>query len=145
LYCEPHYAGTTTDEGGFEPRSFDGNYGDFLNGFADWKVAEGAVVRVGRQELIYGAERTVSVTNWQNSRRTFEGGRLLTTFDDWKADFLYTAFVPVRPTWTRRTGNSPSTDAIDPCAVNEPPLAFRLRLFPTSGAAARVHLRRKDQ
>jgi hypothetical protein len=37
------------------------------------------------------------------------------------------------------------TPVFDPCAVNEPPLAFRLRLFPTSGAAARVHLRRKDQ
>jgi len=34
---------------------------------------------------------------------------------------------------------------IDPCAVNEPPLALRLRLFPPCGAAAPVHWRRQDQ
>lgn len=98
LFLEPHYAGTTTDDGFYVPRSFDGNYGDFLNGFVDVTVADGVTARVGRQELIYGAERTISVTNWQNSRRTFEGARLLTTFDNWNVDFFYTAFVPVLPT-----------------------------------------------
>ena len=98
LFVEGHYAGTTDDDGVYVPRSFDENYGDFLNAFVDVTPAEGVTFRVGRQELIYGAERTISVTNWQNSRRTFEGARLLTTFDNWNVDLFYTAFVPVRPT-----------------------------------------------
>lgn len=98
VFVEGHYAGSTDDDGFYVPRSFDENYGDFLNAFVDVTPAEGVTFRVGRQELIYGAERTISVTNWQNSRRTFEGARVLTTFDNWNVDLFYTAFVPVLPT-----------------------------------------------
>lgn len=98
VFVEGHYAGTTSDDGNYVPRSFDANYGDFLNAFVDVSPWEGVTFRVGRQELIYGAERTMSVTNWQNSRRTFEGARMLTTFDNWSVDLFYTAFVPVSPT-----------------------------------------------
>ena len=34
------------------------------------------LLRVGRQELIYGAQRLISPNDWANVRRTFEGARL---------------------------------------------------------------------
>src|SRR5690606_8098507 len=58
VYLEPHYAGTTSDDGFYVPRAFDSNYGDVLNGFVDVTLAEGVIARLGRQEMIYGAERT---------------------------------------------------------------------------------------
>lgn len=98
FFVEGHYAGTTDDDGAYVPRSFDENYGDFLNLFVDLTLIEDATLRVGRQELVYGAERTISVTNWQNSRRTFEGARLLTKpTDELSVDFFYTSLVPVLP------------------------------------------------
>jgi hypothetical protein len=32
---------------------------------------------VGRQELLYGAQRLISPLDWANTRRTFEGGKLI--------------------------------------------------------------------
>ncbi|HEY3394763.1 MAG TPA: alginate export family protein, partial [Lacipirellulaceae bacterium] len=54
-------------------------------------------VRVGRQELLYGAERLISPLDWANTRRTFEGVKLLVHGGDWKADAFYTHLVPVVP------------------------------------------------
>jgi hypothetical protein len=37
----------------------------------------GLTARVGRQELLLGSQRLVSPLDWSNTRRTFEGGRLI--------------------------------------------------------------------
>ncbi|RIK74832.1 MAG: hypothetical protein DCC67_16090 [Planctomycetota bacterium] len=97
IYQEGIYADTTDDDGTYLPRLIDRNYGDFLNLFADVVVMDGATLRVGRQELLYGNERLVSPLDWANTRRTFEGARVLMKGEDWTSDVFYTHFVPVVP------------------------------------------------
>jgi hypothetical protein len=97
IFQEGILADATDDDGTYLPRLIDRNYGDFLNLFADVGVAEGATLRAGRQELLYGAERLVSPLDWANTRRTFDGGRLLLKGDDWTSDAFYTFVVPVDP------------------------------------------------
>jgi hypothetical protein len=59
------------------PRPGDVDVFDFQQAFADLMIPLGHVesltVRVGRQELIYGAQRLVSPNDWGNVRRTFQG------------------------------------------------------------------------
>ncbi len=76
------------------PRSIDQNFGDFLNLFADVKLDDDNTLRVGRQELLYGAQRTVSPLDWANTRRTFEGVKLINKHGDWATDLFYTNYVP---------------------------------------------------
>lgn len=61
--------------------------------FADVKVSLGAqasaTLRVGRQELAYGAGRLIAPREGPNERQPFDAARLLTTFSNWRADFLY--------------------------------------------------------
>ena len=77
------------------PRPIDENWGDLLNAFVDVKLHDSFTVRVGRQELLYGAQRTVSPLDWANTRRTFEGIRGIYKSGDWAIDGFYTNFVPV--------------------------------------------------
>ena len=79
----------------YNPRPIDINSADLLNAFVDVKMTDSFTVRVGRQELLYGAQRTVSPLDWANTRRTFEGIRGLYKCGDWKIDGFYTNFVPV--------------------------------------------------
>lgn len=79
----------------YVPRPIDTNYGDLLNAFVDAKLTDEFTVRVGRQELLYGAQRTVSPLDWANTRRTFEGIRGLYKTGDWAIDGFYTNLVPV--------------------------------------------------
>lgn len=81
----------------YVPRGIDRNYADLLNAFIDAKLTDEFTVRVGRQELLYGAQRTVSPLDWANTRRTFEGIRGLYKKGDWAIDGFYTNFVPVVP------------------------------------------------
>lgn len=81
----------------YVPRPIDRNYGDFLNLFFDVKMTDNTTVRVGRQELLYGNQRHISPLDWANTRRTFEGIRVLHKSDDWAVDGFYTNFVPVDP------------------------------------------------
>ncbi|MGI0148447.1 MAG: alginate export family protein [Thermoplasmata archaeon] len=46
-------------------------------------------LRVGRQELSYGKERRVAVPNWSNTRRRFDGFKVLTREKSWDLDFFY--------------------------------------------------------
>lgn len=92
--------GIVADETGnsvYNPRPIDVNYGDLLNAFVDVKMTDDFTLRVGRQELLYGAQRTVSPLDWANTRRTFEGVRGLYKAGDWTLDGFYTNFVPVDP------------------------------------------------
>ena len=95
FFVEGIYADTISPDDQYIPRGIDRNYGDFLNAFADVKLTENSTVRIGRQELLYGAQRTVSPLDWANTRRTFDGVRFLNKWGDWKIDAFYTQVVPV--------------------------------------------------
>src|SRR6185503_8751966 len=68
-------------EGG--PRPVDADEIDVQQFFVDFKLPladkSGVVVRVGRQDLLYGAQRFISPLDWTNVRRTFEGGKVSLT------------------------------------------------------------------
>ncbi|MDJ1480959.1 alginate export family protein [Cytophagaceae bacterium YF14B1] len=49
--------------------------------------------RIGRQELLYGSQRLVSVREGPNNRQSFDAARLLYEGTDWKADFFYSHSV----------------------------------------------------
>jgi len=59
------------------PRPGDADDFDVQQAFFDWTVplhADSSVTfRVGRQELVYGAQRLIGPNDWVNVRRTFEG------------------------------------------------------------------------
>jgi hypothetical protein len=65
-------------EGG--PRYGDVDDFDLQQAFVDLRTSDDAnpysFVRIGRQELTYGAERYVSPDDWRNVRRTFDGAML---------------------------------------------------------------------
>jgi hypothetical protein len=93
FYCEGIFADALA-ESDYIPRDIERNYGDYLNCFVDVAAADCMTLRVGRQELLYGAQRTVSPLDWANTRRTFEGVKLMFTEGDWVVDAFYTFFVP---------------------------------------------------
>jgi len=94
FYAEGIYADTIDRDDQYIPRGIDRNYGDLLNLFADVKLTDSTTVRIGRQELLFGAQRTVSPLDWANTRRTFSGVRTMSKFSDWKIDAFYTQLVP---------------------------------------------------
>ena len=80
-------------------RPLDEDSADLLNAFADFSTALGAIdltLRAGRQELSYGKQRLISPLDWSNTRRTFDGARLLTKAGAWKADAFATRWVQVQ-------------------------------------------------
>ncbi len=95
FYGEAILADASDDNGTYYPRGIDRNWGDFLNLFVDLKMTDNATVRIGRQELLYGNQRLISPLDWANTRRTFEGARLLYSNGDWDIDTFYTFYVPV--------------------------------------------------
>ncbi len=95
IYAEGIFADVSDDGGTYLPRPIDRNYGDFLNLFVDVGLTDALTARIGRQELLYGAERLVSPLDWANTRRTFDGGRLLYKGEGWTSDLFYTYVVPV--------------------------------------------------
>lgn len=88
------YIDATSSYENFNPRPIEENRSDMLNLFADVrmaKVAGGELwARVGRQELLYGAQRTVTPLDWANTRLTFEGYKLFYKNDNWEIDGFYT-------------------------------------------------------
>ncbi|MCP4190049.1 MAG: alginate export family protein [Planctomycetaceae bacterium] len=95
FYAEGIYADSGHEF--FPARGIDENHSDLLNLFVDVKLTDRLTARVGRQERLYGAQRVVSPLDWANTRRTFEGVRLLYTASDWSIDGFYTQLVPVMP------------------------------------------------
>jgi len=94
----------------FGPRPIEENRADLLNLFGDvrlWQNNTGELwVRLGRQELLYGIERTVSPLDWANTRRTFEGYKLFWKGERWDIDAFW-----VRPIFPDRTAfDSPNYD-----------------------------------
>ncbi len=84
----------------FAPRAIEEDRTDLLNGFADvilWDDCGGTLgVRAGRQELLYGAQRTVSPLDWANTRRTFEGYKVFWKGEKWDVDGFWVRPVPPR-------------------------------------------------
>jgi hypothetical protein len=73
---------------------------DLLNGFADIMIPLGEQVSVtlrgGRQELIFGAQRLVGVSDFTNAfPRTFEGGRGIIRIGDWAINPFWAKLVVV--------------------------------------------------
>lgn len=99
VYGETLYA----DSGGetFPPRPIEENNFDMQNLFVDVNLLSGndgnLTLRGGRQELVFGEQRTISPLDWANTRRTFEGLRGLYQNGDTAIDAFWTGFVPVRP------------------------------------------------
>ncbi|MHC4401588.1 MAG: alginate export family protein [Planctomycetota bacterium] len=94
----------------FRPRLIEENRSDVLNLFADGKLFENyrgeLWGRIGRQELLYGVERTVSPLDWANTRRTFDGVKLLWKGANWDVDAFWAQ--PVVPN-TRHFDNPVSS------------------------------------
>jgi hypothetical protein len=97
VFVEGLFADVFSDGDDYEPRNIDRNFGDFLNAFIDYSVSDSLTFRVGRQELLYGAQRLISPLDWANTRRTFEGIKFMFREDDWAIDGFYTHYVPPIP------------------------------------------------
>ncbi|WP_146598852.1 alginate export family protein [Novipirellula aureliae] len=99
VYGEILDANSSDEE--FAPRPIEENDMDFLNLFADVLLLDTGssklTARVGRQELLYGVQRAVSPLDWANTRRTFEGVKLLYQSGDTSIDAFWTQYVPVAP------------------------------------------------
>ncbi len=52
-------------------------------------------VRIGRQDLQYGAQRFVSPLEWASTRRRFDAAKAFWKADNWQLDFFYAKPVPV--------------------------------------------------
>jgi hypothetical protein len=88
LYGEYLYADSAGET--FNNRTIEENRGEMQNLFFDAKLTDRATLRMGRQELLYGNQRLVSPLDWANTRRTFDGGRLLYQGDTWSIDGFMT-------------------------------------------------------
>jgi hypothetical protein len=85
----------------FAPRAIEEDRSDFLNMFGDLVIGEGCAgkltARVGRQELLYGDQRLISPLDWANTRRTFDGAKLMLETESWSTDAFWTRPVIVDP------------------------------------------------
>ncbi|VTU02094.1 Uncharacterized protein OS=Nitrosospira multiformis (strain ATCC 25196 / NCIMB 11849) GN=Nmul_A0937 PE=4 SV=1: Alginate_exp [Gemmataceae bacterium] len=97
VYAEGIFAGTYGLD--LPPLPIDTDQNDFLNLFVDLKLWEvngnGVYGRVGRQELLLGSQRLVSPLEWANTRRTFEGARVMYTGEKYNFDAFW--LQPVVP------------------------------------------------
>ncbi|HMP89465.1 MAG TPA: alginate export family protein [Kiritimatiellia bacterium] len=75
---------------------------DVASSVGDWTTT----LRLGRQELSYGAQRLVSPLDWANSRRTWDGARIIANNDTWRIDAFATRPVTVE----KYNFNEPDSD-----------------------------------
>jgi hypothetical protein len=65
---------------GGAPRGPDADELDLQQAFADFRIPlaekDSLIIRAGRQDLIYGAQRLIGPLDWTNARRTFEGAKV---------------------------------------------------------------------
>ena len=87
VYGEYLYA----DSGGerFNNRPIEENRGEIQNLFFDAKLTESLLLRVGRQEMLFGAQRLISPLDWANTRRTFQGVRGTYSGANWTLDGFF--------------------------------------------------------
>jgi len=99
VFVEGKHAGATERDLPGGRRNLDVDDLDLQNGFVDvmsdiagdWS----GTLRVGRQELSYGAQRLVSPLDWSNTRRTWDGARIIVKNPAWRVDAFATEYVPV--------------------------------------------------
>ncbi|MBO9729701.1 MAG: alginate export family protein [Chitinophaga sp.] len=81
----------------YAPSPVDENQLDLHQAFADIIMPlankQGLILRVGRQELLYGSQRLVAVRDGPNNRQSFDAIRLLYTRPNWKTDLFFSHFV----------------------------------------------------
>lgn len=90
-------------------RTLDVDELDLQNAFVDVKQELRdwtATLRLGRQELSYGAQRLVSPLDWSNTRRTFDGVRAIAQHQGWRID----AFATRPVTLEKYEFNEPDDD-----------------------------------
>jgi len=77
-----------------DPSPVDENTADIHQLFADVNLLgrqeTNLVVRVGRQEMLYGSQRLIGVREGPNSRLAFDGANVLLNKDNFKSDVFYT-------------------------------------------------------
>lgn len=99
LFTEFKYAGIENNK--FAAPAIAHDRPDIENLFVDgWMVSNKAFkfgVRAGRQELQFGKQRLISPLDWANTRRTFDGLRLMSKFSGWSLDAFITRPVKVDP------------------------------------------------
>ena len=82
----------------FAPRPIEVNRFDMLNLFVDVNLLSTGsadyTARMGRQELMFGSQRVVSPLDWSNTRRKFDGVRVMRRSDNLSIDSFWTH--PVR-------------------------------------------------
>ncbi|HMP74024.1 MAG TPA: alginate export family protein [Kiritimatiellia bacterium] len=79
-------------------RTLDVDELDVQNAFVDVMTSLNAgsmTLRLGRQELSYGAQRLVSPLDWSNTRRTWDGARVILRRDGWRIEGFATRPVTV--------------------------------------------------
>lgn len=78
----------------FGPRPIEVNRTEMQNLFIDARLMErdgkSLTARIGRQELLYGAQRAISPLDWANTRRTFDGARVMYKTKDRSIDGFWT-------------------------------------------------------
>ncbi len=95
------------------PRPIEENRADIQNLFLELKginVGCGVLgARVGRQEIALGAQRLISPLDWANTRRTFEGARLMWQGGAWDVDAFW--LRPMKRNAAHRTSlDAPNLD-----------------------------------
>ncbi|MFO1489899.1 MAG: alginate export family protein [Kiritimatiellia bacterium] len=102
VFVEGRSADTTTRDLPGGKRAIDRDTLDLQNAFVDVILPEAGGVqltlRPGRQEMNYGAQRLLSALDWVNTRRTFDGGRILASAGGWQIDGIAARLVQVDPT-----------------------------------------------
>ena len=97
------------------PRGIEVDRLDLLNGFLDIKLGNpttNATVRLGRQELLFGQQRLISPLDFGNTRRTFDGGRLIANHERWTLNVFSLNTVSVIPSDRNRTNDSQDFDGL---------------------------------
>jgi hypothetical protein len=106
---------------------------DLRMAFADIGSAKGpVVVRVGRQELVYGEQRLLGHVSWLNTARTFDGVKAMVKGKKISVDAFATSLVRIMDREFDKSGNGnmflgayASTGAVVPKSTLEPYAFFR--------------------
>jgi hypothetical protein len=92
LYFETNDAASFNED--LPPLPIDENRFDIQNAFVDVPTfdrdGKPVVIRVGRQELLYGSQHLISPLDWANTRRNFEGLKLFSKGEAWDVDAFLT-------------------------------------------------------
>lgn len=80
-------------------RTLDVDTIDLQNALVDIKASLEPVAvtfRLGRQELQFGKQRLVSPLDWSNTRRTWDGARVIVQKEGFRIDGFWSQYAPVR-------------------------------------------------